>query len=154
MTKCFNWQEANSFGYENNKKSLLSFENAEFSKRFAYKTSLDYAYFMKQGRPFFAYYYFIQNQFKKYGKIHKTLMQEAKLRANLILIDNYDDPVTVNSCLTFSEFLTADTFKLKLTVCLMKILFEYYKRRGMDEQSAGEKCKLVFKEFFTGKEYF
>ena len=151
MTKCFNWQSVNTLGYENNKKSIISFENSEFTKRFAYKTRLDYAYFMKQGRPFFAYYHFIQSQFKKYGKIHKTLMQEAKFRSNLILIDHYDDPTTINSCLTFSEFMNADTFKLKLTICLMKILFEYYKRRGMDEQLAGEKCKLVFKEFFTGE---
>ncbi len=151
MTKCFNWQSVNTLGYDNNKKSLISFENSDFSKRFAYKTSLDYAYFMKQGRPFFSYYHFIQSQLKKYGKIHKTLMQEAKLRCNLILIDHYDDPTIVNSCLTFSEFMNADTFKLKLTICLMKILFEYYKRRGMDEHLAGEKCKLVFKEFFTGE---
>ncbi len=152
MSKCFNWQSSNTFGYENNnKKCLVSFENIEFAKRYAYKTSLDYAYFIKEGRPFFAYYYFIQNQLKKYGKIHKTLMQEAKLRTNLILIDNYEDHVVINSCLTFSEFMNADTFKLKLTVCLMKILSDYYKRRGMDEQLAVEKCKHVFEEFFKGE---
>ena len=66
MAKCFNWQYSNTFGYEKGKKSLISFENTDFTKRFGYKTNLDYAYFIKQGRPFFAYYDFVQTQFRKW----------------------------------------------------------------------------------------
>ena len=85
LSKCFTWQKTNTiclfkqddkakqsqqFSYDSN---FVSFENVEFSKRFAYKESLDYAFFIKQGRPFFAYHYFIQSQLKKFGKINKTL---------------------------------------------------------------------------------
>ncbi len=85
LTKCFTWQKSNTiclfkqddkskqrqpFAYDSN---LLSFENFEFAKRFAHKDTLDYAFFIKQGRPFFAYNYFIQSQLKKYGKINKIL---------------------------------------------------------------------------------
>ena len=79
ITKCFTWQKTNKFCLfkqeEKTKQAqnLLSFENFEFAKRFAYKDTLDYSFFIKQGRPFFAYHYFIQQQIKKYGKINRTL---------------------------------------------------------------------------------
>ena len=81
MTKCFNWQKSNSislFKQEDKIKTsandnMISFENTELVKRYAYKDSLDYAYFLKQGRPFFAYYFFVQTQLNKFGKIHNTL---------------------------------------------------------------------------------
>jgi hypothetical protein len=80
MAKCFSWQKGNTIGLykldDNTNKlktTLPSFENIEFANKYAYKDSLDYAFFIKQGRPFFAYHYFIQNQLKKFGKINKTL---------------------------------------------------------------------------------
>jgi hypothetical protein len=87
VAKCFTWQKSNTiclFKHDDKSKqpqsqpfaydsSLLSFENLEFAKRFAYKDTLDYAFFIKQGRPFFAYHYFIQAQLKRYGKINKIL---------------------------------------------------------------------------------
>ena len=84
VSKCFNWQKSNSiclFGLDGDRaqsesfssNSLLSFENEEFVKRFSYKETLDYAFFVKQGRPFFAYNLFFKNQLNKFGKLHKTL---------------------------------------------------------------------------------
>jgi hypothetical protein len=90
VTKFFNWQKSNSMSLfstnskeDNNEISkkdsnyfysqLLSFENEPFASKYSYKTSLDYAFFVKQGRPFFAYHYFIKEQLNKYGKLHKTL---------------------------------------------------------------------------------
>jgi hypothetical protein len=78
LTKCFTWQKANTISFKLEDKSkydsnILSYENFEFSKRLAYKDSLDYSYFVRSGRPFFAYHYFINSQFKKYGKINRTL---------------------------------------------------------------------------------
>jgi hypothetical protein len=87
MAKCFTWQKGNNIGlykledslqksHQSNKSygsSMLSFENSDFASRYSYKDTLDYAYFIKQGRPFFAYHYFVQNLIKKYGKMNKTL---------------------------------------------------------------------------------
>ena len=127
---------------------MLSFENLDFSKRFAYKESLDYAFFLKQGRPFFAFYYFMKNQIKKYGKINKTLVEEARLRTNLILIENFDNTTICSSCITFSELINADTFKLKLNVCLMKILNAHFGKQGMTNEMANERTKAYFIRFF------
>lgn len=84
MAKCFSWQKSNNLSlFKQEEKqskvssqfgsSWLPFENAEFVKKFAYKDSLDYAYFVKRGRPFFAYFHFMQAQLRKYGKINKIL---------------------------------------------------------------------------------
>lgn len=84
VSKCFMWQKSNTiclFKQEEKSNSktggdstaLLSFENADFSRRHGYKDSLDYSFFIKQGRPFYAYHYFINSQLKKYHKINKTL---------------------------------------------------------------------------------
>ncbi len=66
-------------------------------------------------------------------------MEEARLRNQLILIENYQDSRVRYSCLMFSELINDDTFKLKLNVHLMKILTDYYKKRNMDENLAIEK---------------
>ena len=84
MTKCFNWQRLNSIDLFQDQvskarasnsfsSSLLSFENEDFVKRFAYKDSFDFSYFVKKGRPFFAYQFFIRNQLNKFGKPNKTM---------------------------------------------------------------------------------
>lgn len=93
ISRFFSWQKSNNLSLfkqddksktpamtsaptsnqQNHLNCLISFENAEFAKKFSYKDSLDYSYFLKRGRPFFAYYYFIQNQLKKYGKVNKIL---------------------------------------------------------------------------------
>jgi hypothetical protein len=85
VSKCFTWQKSNNltlFKQDDKQKqsnvavyssSMPSFENVEFAKRYAYKDSLDYSYFIKQGRPFFAYYYFTQKQINKYGKLNKIV---------------------------------------------------------------------------------
>ena len=128
---------------------MLSFENLDFSKRFAYKESLDYAFFLKQGRPFFAFYYFMKNQIKKYGKINKTLLvEEARLRTNLILIENFDNTIISSSCIAFSELINADIFKLKLNVCLMKILNTHFEKQGMTKEMANERTRTYFIKFF------
>jgi hypothetical protein len=78
-------------------------------------------------------------------------MEEARLRTNLILINNFQDDRISASCIMFSELINADTFKLKLCVHLMKILTEYYKKKNMDENQAMEKSKNLFIEFFKGE---
>ena len=77
-------------------------------------------------------------------------MEEAKLRNTLILIENFDSPRVVSSCLTFAELLNSDTFKLKLNIYLLKTLNEYYVRRGMEQEMSSEKCKQTFVDFFKG----
>jgi hypothetical protein len=42
----------------------------------------------------------------------------------------------------FSELINADTFKLKLCIHMMNILYEHYKKHGMDQQMADEKCSI------------
>lgn len=84
MTKCFNWQRLNSIDLFQDQiskakasnsfsGSMLSFENEEFAKRFAYKDSFDYSYFVKKGRPFYAYQFFIRKQLNKFGRTNKTM---------------------------------------------------------------------------------
>jgi hypothetical protein len=78
MTKFLVWQKSNKIAL-NDKEGLLteseflSYENKEFCKRYAYKDQLDYSFFLKQGRPFFAYYHFVSAQIAKYGKMHKAM---------------------------------------------------------------------------------
>jgi len=159
VSKYFHWQKNNTIGLFNpkdeksklsffNQSNFISFENLEFVKRFAYKESLDYAFFLKQGRPFFAFYYLMRNQIKKYGKINKTLVEEARLRTNLILIENFGNTIISSSCITFSELINADTFKLKLNVCLMKILCAHFEKQGMTSEMANERTKTYFIRFF------
>lgn len=153
--------------------SLLSFDNQEFVNQYAYKEDLDYGFFLKQGRPFFAYYIFIINQIRKYGKMHKTMlvmlflrlmtsikldllllfrfrMDEARIRTHVIAIQNYENDTIVSSCVIFSELINGNTFKIKLNVHLMKIiLFDYYKKRGIDEKSASDKCSELSCVYIT-----
>lgn len=77
-------------------------------------------------------------------------MEEAKLRNTLILIENFNSPRVVSSCLAFAELLNSDTFKLKLNVYLLKTLNDYYTHRGMDREVSAVKCQQIFVDFFKG----
>lgn len=160
ITRFFNWQSSNSialYKQQDESKSskqqsstILSFENADFVKKFAYKDTLDFVFFLRQGRPFFAYHHFLSMQLKKYGKFHKTLIEQARLRAELISIESFQDQKIVSSCIIFDELLNANSFRIKLNIHLMKILNEYYVKRGMDGAEASKKCQYFFVEHFKG----
>ena len=74
-------------------------------------------------------------------------IEEAILRNSLILIENYENPRIVRSCLTFGELLNTDTFKLKLNCYLMSTLNEYYMKRGMEQSASADKCSMSDFEF-------
>ena len=76
--------------------------------------------------------------------MHLTRMEEARLRTNLISIENYQDQCMVSSCLMFAELINADTFRLKLNIHLMNILTEYHKSRGIESELADKKCSMLF----------
>jgi hypothetical protein len=68
VSKFFQWQKSNTIGLSMTAKSnqhMLSFENVDFAKRFSYKESLDYAFFIKQGRPFFCFLLFHEDPNKE-----------------------------------------------------------------------------------------
>ncbi len=145
-------KEENETNHKTSEKNIFSFDNKDFAKRYAYKDQLDYGFFLKQGRPFFAYYTFKNYQMNKYGKIHKSLLEEASLRAHVIAIQNYENNRIVSSCVVFSELVNGNQFKIKLHIYLMKhILYDYYKRRGLDHQLSSERCKNVLLDFLKGE---
>ena len=74
-------------------------------------------------------------------------MEHARLRSQLILIENLQDSKIVCSCITFSELMHADSFRLKLNVYLMNILNDYYIKRGMEAQLANKKCSKLLLSF-------
>jgi len=80
VSKFFKWQLSNKTKLESS-NSLFSFNNIEFSKKYSYKDQLDYVFFLKQGRPFFAYYNFVTYQMNKYGKIYKTLWGDKIIKS-------------------------------------------------------------------------
>lgn len=73
----FQWQKSNKYCDELttslSNDQILSFENEEFAKKHSYKDSLDYSFFLKQYRPFYAYYFLMQSMHEKYGRIKKTM---------------------------------------------------------------------------------
>lgn len=71
-------------------------------------------------------------------------MEEARLRTNLILIENFQNMRITSACLIFCELVGADVFRLKLNIHLMSILTEHYRKRGMDETQALDKCSNFY----------
>lgn len=69
-------------------------------------------------------------------------IEEARLRAHIIVINDFQNYRTVSSCVHFTELLDSDSFKLKLNVHLMNMLLDYYVKQEMDEEIAIEKCSL------------
>ena len=68
-------------------------------------------------------------------------MEEARLRSHVIAIKNYENYRILSSSILFSELIHGHTFKIKLNIHIIKnILFDYYKKRGLDEKLASEKC--------------
>ncbi len=65
------------------------------------------------------------------------------------MIENYKDSKITSSCIAFSELINADTFKLKLTLHMMNILYDHYKKHGLDQQMADEKCSKIKIIFLT-----
>jgi hypothetical protein len=160
MAKFFTWQTSNTIALkednEHNQKlfehNMLSFDNKEFAKRYAYKDQLDYGFFLKQGRPFFAYNTFTNYQLNKYGKLNRSLFEEAGLRAHIVAIQNYESNRIVSSCIVFSELVNGNQFKIKLHIYLMKhILYDYYRKRGLNHYLSSERCKAVLLDFLKGE---
>ncbi|XP_028406945.1 spatacsin-like [Dendronephthya gigantea] len=116
----FTWQTTNNLAAKGGAATdMPHFSHKPLVEKFGHKEVLTYVYFLKHGRPSFAYASFMSKyQYRKY--IPRTSVLRATKKAYQLAISHFDNNRIVYSCVAFLELLSVDTTFLRIDVAAAK----------------------------------
>ncbi|PFX34693.1 Spatacsin [Stylophora pistillata] len=116
ISRLFGWQPTNELG----PKGDTSYDMQHFScdslvSQHAHKERLTFAYYLRHGRPSFAFVAFIGEKLKDVN-ISKANIQKAALKAYRVAVQNLTNPWVCAACVTFTEMLGMDSMALRVDI--------------------------------------
>ncbi|CAB4021386.1 spatacsin-like isoform X2, partial [Paramuricea clavata] len=116
----FSWQSTNNLAINGGVSTdMPHFSHKALVERFGHKETLTYVYFLRHGRPSFAYASFMTKyQHRKY--IPKTSVTKATKKTYQLAVTHFDNNRIVFSCVAFLELLSVDTTFLRIDVAAAK----------------------------------
>nr|XP_033775670.1 spatacsin isoform X2 [Geotrypetes seraphini] len=122
--RLFGWQSANTLTIGDSSSDLLHFSCLDLVNKYAVVERLDFSYYLRHGRPSFAFATFLVQQFTK-SKSPKQLIQQVGDEAYALALAFFDVPSIGAACLGFLECLGLDTLKLRVDVKVANVIFRW-----------------------------
>ncbi|XP_029430632.1 spatacsin-like isoform X2 [Rhinatrema bivittatum] len=146
--RLFGWQSANTLaigGKSDISSDLPHFSSRDLVNKYAVLERMDFSYYLRHGRPSFAFATFLVQQLAK-SKSPKQLIQQAGDEAYALGLASFDVPSIGAACLGFLECLGLDSLKLRVDVKVANLILSH--KIGSEEatrlRSSLEKlCGLV-----------
>ncbi|XP_056021478.1 spatacsin-like isoform X6 [Ostrea edulis] len=114
-SRLFGWQALNTlYGGEENMKQLPSFSQQDLVARFGYSERIRYTYYLKQGRPAFAFLSFLSEEIDSASHdVCPQRLSEVCNTAAWIGVRNYHNSQVACACVAFIELLGQDSLTLR-----------------------------------------
>lgn len=113
---CQNLNVKQFFKWKFNNEPLPHFSNESLVKKYGYKQTLTYAYYLKEARPNMALYVLKHPQDKSLGNISSRMKCKAAFYAHSFALKNLHNSEIVCSCISFLEMLGVKSEILRLHV--------------------------------------
>ncbi|KAK2583208.1 hypothetical protein KPH14_009228 [Odynerus spinipes] len=113
---CQNFNAKQFFKWRFNNEPVPHFSNESLVKKYGYKETLTYAYYLKEGRPNMALYVLKHPQGKSLGNISSRMKCKAAFYAHSFALKNLHNSEIVCSCISFLEMLGVNSEILRLHI--------------------------------------
>ncbi|NXP91110.1 SPTCS protein, partial [Passerina amoena] len=114
-TKLFGWQSTNTLAVSDAWSQLPHFSSAELVSRHAVHERLDCLFYLRHGRPAFAFGTFLGQQLAR-SKTPRQLVQQAAREAQLLALSSFGVPSVAAACVCFLELLGQDSLGLRVAL--------------------------------------
>ncbi|XP_042679854.1 spatacsin isoform X1 [Centrocercus urophasianus] len=140
-SKLFGWQSTNTLAVSDASSDLPHFSCPELVNKYAVMERLDFLYYLRHGRPSFAFGTFLVQQLVK-SKSPKQLVQQAGNEAFLLGLSFFNTPSVAAACVCFLELLGLSSLKLRVDIKVANMIFSY-KTRNEESQHSQIRESLV-----------
>ncbi|KAL9837567.1 LOW QUALITY PROTEIN: spatacsin-like [Geothlypis trichas] len=114
-TKLFGWQSTNTLAVSDAWSQLPHFSSARLVSRHAVHERLHFPFYLRHGRPAFAFGTFVGQQLAR-SKTPRQLIQQAARQAHLLALGSLGVPAVGAACVCFLELLGQDSLGLRVAL--------------------------------------
>ncbi|XP_069480302.1 spatacsin [Ambystoma mexicanum] len=132
----FGWQSTNTLAGADVSNDLPHFSCLELVNKYAVIERLDYSYYLRHGRPSFAFGNFLVQQLGR-SKCPKQLIQQAGSEVYALALSSFCIPSVIAACVCFLELLGRDSLKLRVDIKVAKLILSH-KPGNMEEPSPSD----------------
>ncbi|CAC5394702.1 SPG11 [Mytilus coruscus] len=112
--KLFGWQPVNTLASDESPKEMPYFSQPDLVTKYGYTEKIRYMYYLKQGRPSFAFVSFLAEAYDMEPTgITQQRIQDATNTALWIGVKNFSNTQVASTCVVFMEMLGQDTCILR-----------------------------------------
>ncbi|XP_074091393.1 spatacsin isoform X2 [Macrotis lagotis] len=123
-TRLFGWQATNTLAITDPSSALPHFSSPDLVKKYAVMERLNFAYYLRHGRPSFAFGTFLVQELAK-SKCPKQLIQQVGNEAYMLALSFFHMPSVGAACVCFLELLGIDSLKLRVDMKVANIILSY-----------------------------
>ncbi|XP_001366663.1 spatacsin [Monodelphis domestica] len=123
-TRLFGWQATNTLAIADTSSDLPHFSSPDLVNKYAVIERLNFAYYLRHGRPSFAFGTFLVQELAK-SKSPKQLIQQAGNEAYMLALSFFHMPSVGAACVCFLELLGIDSLKLRVDMKVANIILSY-----------------------------
>ncbi|XP_029992662.1 spatacsin [Sphaeramia orbicularis] len=142
-SKLFGWQTANTLN-STETSELPHFSSPHLVNRFALVENLDFLYYLRHGRPSFAYATFLVQQMSSCSDV-RLLLQQVWQQVYRLALQLFNVPSVGSASVCFCELLGICSLKLRVDIRAMNIILQHWNQQNTDSSPAQHLHTLVSK---------
>ncbi|XP_041651089.1 spatacsin [Cheilinus undulatus] len=123
-SRLFSWQTTNTLN-STETSELPHFSSPHLVNRFALVENLDFLYYLRHGRPSFAYATFLVQQLSSCSEV-KILLQQVRQQVYRLALQCFDVPSVASACVCFCELLGVCSLALRVDIRVMNTILQHW----------------------------
>ncbi|CAN9499040.1 unnamed protein product [Ophioblennius macclurei] len=127
-SRLFGWQAANTLNYTETSE-LPHFSSPHLVSRFALVENLDFLFYLRHGRPSFAYATFIVQQLGSCSDV-KPLLLQASQQVFRLALQCFNLPSVTSAAICFCELLGLCSLKLRVDIRAMNTILQHWNQQN------------------------
>uniref|UniRef100_UPI00398F3600 spatacsin isoform X2 n=1 Tax=Pristiophorus japonicus TaxID=55135 RepID=UPI00398F3600 len=132
-SRLFGWQSANLLSTCDLSNDLPHFSCPDLVNKYAITERLDFSYYLRHGRPSYAFATFLVQQLAK-SSSPKQLIQQASVEAYTLGVAHFTVPPVVAACVAFLELLGVSSFKLRIDLKVADAILKHWCKNAEESQ--------------------
>ncbi|XP_015777504.1 PREDICTED: spatacsin-like [Acropora digitifera] len=145
ISRLFGWQPTNELAAKGDSPcDMPHFSNELLVSQHAHVEKLTFSYYLRHGRPSFAFIAFLGEKLKD-ATVSKAKIQQAGVRAYRVAVQHLTSPSVCAACVAFTEMLGLDSTALRIDIQAASRVLDHAKLEDVEEAIASELLACIGK---------
>ncbi|XP_078097319.1 spatacsin [Mustelus asterias] len=143
-SRLFGWQSVNLLSTCDLSNDLPHFSCPDLVNKYSITEPLDFSYYLRHGRPSYAFATFLVQQLAK-SSSPKQLIQQASIEAYTLGLAHFTVPPVAAACVAFMELLGVSSFKLRIDLKVADAILKHWCTNAEETQHSSLQNTLAEK---------